>query len=246
MQFTVFTHRPQSNSERNQHPRQICLPPDSVHWVSQDSGPALVPRSLPHSCCWVRTQWGRWWLVVELNATRESCYGEPETQHQRHLLQGQHHCSQSSSLRKDTRMVKSAVITEDWKVKGVVGRYPGHWCLLSVRGTYTTPIKAFLMKVPSLCRSYCSNTWLPPSGPTGRTSRPPGFSCSRSWNTGHKNVKIDHPLQGPCSSSLVKILCSYSLWNCRCSCTNMDGIIWRSIWEAHPSVSHWGRISKML
>lgn len=28
----------------------------------------------------------------------EECYGAPETQHQRHLLQGQPHCNQSSPL----------------------------------------------------------------------------------------------------------------------------------------------------
>lgn len=57
----------------------------------------------------------------------------------------------------------------------------GHWCCLSVRGTYTTPMRAFLRKVPSLWRSYCSKTWLPPSGPTGSTSLPPGFSWSSNW-----------------------------------------------------------------
>lgn len=33
-------------------------------------------------------------------------------------------------------------------------------------------------------------------------------------------------------------LCPYSLGNSSCSSTNMDGIVWRSVWKTKSSVSH--------
>lgn len=40
--------------------------------------------------------------------------------------------------------------------------------------------------------------------------------------------------------------CPYSLRNSSCCCTNMNGIIWRSFWEAKSSVSHCGHMHFFL
>lgn len=52
---------------------------------------------------------------------------------------------------------------------------PGHCLVLSVNGTYITPIRVFLLTVPSACLSTCSNCWSPPAGPTGTINLPPGY-----------------------------------------------------------------------
>lgn len=57
---------------------------------------------------------------------------------------------------------------------------PGHCASLSVRGTYTTPIRGVRATDPSAFLSICSSCWLPPSGPTGTIKRPPGFNCAMS------------------------------------------------------------------
>jgi len=51
-----------------------------------------------------------------------------------------------------------------------------HCFSLSVKGTYITPIRGFILTLPSSSLSYCSSIWFPPAGPTGNINLPPGFN----------------------------------------------------------------------
>ena len=64
-------------------------------------------------------------------------------------------------------------------IPGVIRNLRGNWFSLLVRDM--TPISFFFLIDPSLSLSCCSRVWEPPSGPTGTTRRPPGFSWSCSY-----------------------------------------------------------------
>ena len=80
---------------------------------------------------------------------------------------------------------------------------------LSVSGTYITPINLSFLIVPSDNLSYCSNHWLPPTGPTGITKRPPGLSCSINWKRQNLCSQIwinyTYPYTCTCTSEGVAI-----------------------------------------
>lgn len=71
-----------------------------------------------------------------------------------------------------------------------------HCFSLSVKGTYITPIRGFILVLPSSILSYCSSIWFPPAGPTGRISLPPGFSWSKSCGSGRRRVRTGSGCRG--------------------------------------------------
>lgn len=85
-----------------------------------------------------------------------------------------------------------------------------HCFSLSVKGTYITPIRGFILTLPSSSLSYCSSIWFPPAGPTGNINLPPGFNWSISQNTTQK-LECNQPLQRSWIQSLLQQINSFAI-----------------------------------
>lgn len=97
-----------------------------------------------------------------------------------------------------------------------------------------TPIRDVRSYDPSAFLSICSRDWLPPSGPTGTTNRPPGFNWAINCSIQETIISMRLTRDWKITDLVRKI------WS---SCANVNGIKWSllriplaSITNCNPSL----------
>lgn len=118
---------------------------------------------------------------------------------------------------------------------------PDHWVWLSVSGTYMTPIKFFIVMVPSAALSTCVSTWSQDGGPTGIIILPPGanwfINCSKRKLHQLKGCILE-TISGSRDKSLFKIRTN-CLWHFYSCCANVNCVVRGFVFVSEPTIAHW-------